>query len=148
MTSIDAISRSATACGSSAWSRQACSRKVSMFVVMSKLRTGAPSGKPTGLPEPRCELGFVERVVFADVEVADVVLLRLAGRQGAQGRAAEERDLHVLRVAVKAQHPAFALEAVEGRVPLHRLAHVGNRARDEFVEAAADVSFPVRHRID
>ena len=37
---------------------------------------------------------------------------------------------------MEAEEPALPLHAVERGVPLHCLAHVGDRARDEFVEAA------------
>src|SRR5207244_4862923 len=36
--------------------------------------------------------------------------------------------------------PALALDAIEGRVPLHGLAHAGDGAHDESVEAAPDVA--------
>src|SRR5262245_55568697 len=49
---------------------------------------------------------------------------------------------------MKGEEPAFALDAIEGRVPLDGLAHVGNGAHDERVEAAPDVAFPVRHGRD
>src|SRR5205085_9245190 len=51
----------------------------------------------------------------------------------------------VLRQAMEAEEPAPALDAVEGRVPPHGLAHAGDDARDERVEAAADVALPARH---
>src|SRR4029450_6663888 len=49
---------------------------------------------------------------------------------------------------MKAEEPAVALDAVEGRVPLDGLAHIGDGADDERVEAAPDVAFPPRHRRD
>src|SRR5439155_4470490 len=62
-----------------------------------------------------------------------------------QRRAAEESHLDVLREAGEAEEPALALDAIEGRVPFDRLAHAGDGAHDERVEAAADVAVPARH---
>ena len=94
---------------------------------------------------PVRELRLVELVVLVDVEVAHVLLLGLAGRDRTQRRAAEERHLDVVGEAMEAEEPAVALDAVEGRVPFHRLAHAGDGARDERVEAAPDVALPARH---
>src|SRR5262245_16545133 len=91
---------------------------------------------------------LVELVVRVDVEVAHFLLLGLAGWEGPQRRAAEERHFDVLREAMKVQEPALALDAIEGRVPLDGLAHVGDGAHDECVEAASDVAFPPRHGRD
>ena len=49
---------------------------------------------------------------------------------------------------MEAEEPALALDAVEGRVPPHGLAHVGHGAHDERVEAAPDVALPAGHRGD
>jgi hypothetical protein len=49
---------------------------------------------------------------------------------------------------MKAEEPALALDAIEGRVPFDCLAHVGDGAHDERVEAAPDVAFPARHGRD
>src|SRR5262245_61434791 len=53
---------------------------------------------------------------------------------------------------MKAEEPALtlalALDAIEGRVPLHGLAHAGDGAHDKRVEAAPDVAFPARHGRD
>ena len=46
------------------------------------------------------------------------------------------------------EEPALALDAIEGRVPLDGLAHVGDGAHDERVEAAPDVAFPARYGRD
>src|SRR5512145_1134425 len=108
----------------------------------------APAGQPAGLLHPTCESIFVDRVVFVDVEVAHVLVLRLAGWKRTKGRAAEESHFDVIREAMKAEEPAPTLDAVEGRVPLDRLAHVGDSARDEGVEAPPDVALPPRHRRD
>jgi len=47
-----------------------------------------------------------------------------------------------------AEEPALALQAIEGRVPLHGLAHTRDGTHDERVEAAPDVAFPARHGRD
>src|SRR5712691_4213758 len=49
---------------------------------------------------------------------------------------------------MKAEEPALALDAIEGRVPLDCLAHTGDGAHDERVEAAPDIAFPARHGRD
>jgi hypothetical protein len=53
---------------------------------------------------------------------------------------------------VKAEEPAaflsLALDAIEGRIPFDGLAHAGDGARDECVEATPDVAFPARHGCD
>src|ERR1700736_5991311 len=46
---------------------------------------------------------------------------------------------------MKVEKPALALDAIEGRVPLDSLAHVGDGAHDERVEVTPDVAFPARH---
>src|SRR5262245_48603493 len=106
------------------------------------------AGQLAGLLDPSGDLGFVERVVLADVEVAHVLLLGLAGRERMQRRAAEESHLHVLRKAMNAEEPALALDAVQRRVPFDRLVHAGDGALDERVEAAPDVAFPAGHGRD
>src|SRR5262249_13469006 len=111
-------------------------------------RSWSFAGQLAGLLHPGGELRFVELVVLADVEVAHVLVLGLAGGHRTQRRAAEERHFDVLREAMIAEEPALALDAIERRVPLHGLAHAGNGARDERVEAAADVAFPARHGRD
>jgi hypothetical protein len=80
-----------------------------------------------------------------NVEVAHVLVLRLDGRDWTQRHVAEERHLDVLREAMEGKEPALALDALEGRVPPHGLAHVGHGAHDERVEVAPDVAFPARH---
>src|SRR5262245_47012723 len=107
-----------------------------------------PAGQLRCLLDPTRHEFLIDRVVLADVEVAHVLLLGLAGGKRTQRCAAEEAHLHVPVEAVNAEEPAVALGAVEGRVPLHRLAHVGDRAFDERVEAAADVVFPSGHGRD
>ena len=68
------------------------------------------AGQPAGLLHPGGELRLVELVVLVDVEVAHVLVLGLAGRDGTQRRAAEERHLDVLREAMEAEEPALALD--------------------------------------
>src|SRR5207245_69543 len=63
-------------------------------------------------------------------------------------RAAEESHLDVVREGMEVEEPALALDSVEGRVLFDRLAHAGDGARNERVEAAPDVAFPARHRRD
>ena len=82
-----------------------------------------------------------------DVDLARV-LARAAGRDRSQRRAAEEGHLDVVGEEVERQEPALALDAVEWRVPLHGLAHVGHVPHDERVEALPEVALPARHRGD
>ena len=72
-------------------------------------RSHSFAGQLAGLLHPSGELSFVERVVLVDVEVAHVLLLGFAGREGTQRRPAEEGHLHVLGEAMEAEEPAFAL---------------------------------------
>jgi hypothetical protein len=65
-----------------------------------------------------------------------------------QGRATEKRHFHVLREAVITEELALSLDAMEGRVPFDSLAHAGDGADDELVEAAPDLLFPTRHGCD
>src|SRR6266852_9061680 len=111
-------------------------------------RSHSFAGQLAGLLHPSGELSFVELVVLMDVEVARVLALGLAWGDRTQRRAAEESHLDVLRDAMEAEEPALALDAIEGRVPFDRLAHAGDGAHDECVEAASDVAFPARHGRD
>src|SRR5437899_8035100 len=95
-----------------------------------------PAGQLRCLPDPTRHELLVELVVLVDVEVANFLLLGLAGGDRTQRRAAEESHLDVLRHAMEAKEPALALDAIEGRVPFDRLAHAGDGAHDERVEAA------------
>src|SRR5436305_674453 len=70
------------------------------------LRLHSFAGQLAGLLHPCGELGFVKLVVLANVEVARVLALGLAGRERAQRRAAEERHFDVLCKAVKGEEPA------------------------------------------
>src|SRR6202023_3661121 len=83
-----------------------------------------------------------------DVELARVLAVGLAGSDRTQRRAAEESHLDVLREAMDAEEPAFALDSVKRRVPFDCLAHAGDGAHDERVRAAPDVPFPARHGRD
>src|SRR3977135_1313196 len=65
-----------------------------------------------------------------------------------QRRAAEESHFDVAREAMDAEEPALALDSVERRAPFDCLAHAGDGAHDECVEAAPDVPFPARHGRD
>src|SRR5258705_10215054 len=56
-----------------------------------------PAGQRGGLSDPRRELHLVERFVLADVEVAHVLDLGLAGGRRSRRRAAEEGHLDVAR---------------------------------------------------
>ena len=67
---------------------------------------------------------------------------------GGSGRSDAPRKNATLTYFVKQwklRNQPFALDAVEGRVPPHGLAHVGHGAHDERVEAAPDVALPARH---
>src|SRR5439155_6111088 len=105
-------------------------------------------GQLAGLVHPSGELSFVELVVLMDVEVARVLALGRSRRDRTQRRAAEESHLDVVREAMDAEEPALALDSVKRRVPFDCLAHAGDGAHDERVEAAPDVVFPARHGRD
>src|SRR5690606_32119079 len=93
-----------------------------------------PAGQLRGLPYP-CRHGrLVQPGIFMDVEIARVRVLGRPGRHGLQRRAAKEGHLDVLGEAVKAEEPAAALDAVERRVPPHRLAHAGHGAHDQGIQ--------------
>ena len=101
------------------------------------------------LLHPVGHLRFVELVAFVDVEVAHFLVLGLA--PGGTGRSDAPRKKATLMYFVKtwsAEEPALALDAVERRVPFHGLAHAGDGAHDERVEAAPDIAFPARHGRD
>src|SRR5438445_6009636 len=115
---------------------------------LSPGRSHSFAGQLTGLLHPGGELSFVELIVLMDVEVAGVPALGLTGRDGTQRRSAEESHFDVFREAMDAEEPALAIDAVKRRVPFDRLAHAGNGARDERVEAVPDVAFPTRHGRD
>src|SRR5690606_26072735 len=107
-----------------------------------------PAGKLRCLSDPARHELLVEPVVLVNVEVARVLVLGRDGRDRTQRRAAEERHLDVPREAMDAEEPALALDAVQRRVPFDRLAHAGDGAHDERIEAAPDVAFPARHGRD
>src|SRR4029434_1915486 len=93
-------------------------------------------------------LRLVELVAFVDVEVAHALVLAGARRDRSQRRAAEEGHLDVVGEDVERKEPTLALDAIERRAPLHRLAHVGHVSHDERVEALPEVALPARHRGD
>src|SRR5919106_5855337 len=101
-----------------------------------------PAGQRGRLLHPGRHLRLVE-IVLVDVDPARV-LPRASGWNGSQRRASEEGHLDVVREGMEGDEPALALDAVEGRVPPHGLAHAGDVAHDERVEASPDVAFPAR----
>src|SRR5436190_15704446 len=115
-------------------------------------RSHSFAGQLARLLHPTGELSFVKLVVRMDVEVARVLALGSAGRDRTQRRAAEESHFDVAREAMEAEEPglplALALDSVQRRVPFDRLAHAGDGAHDERVEAAPDLAFPARHGRD
>src|SRR2546427_766676 len=111
-------------------------------------RSHSFAGQLAGLLHPSGELSLVELVALVDVEVAHFLLLGFDRGNRTQRRAAEESHLDVLREAMETEEPALALDAIEGRVPLHGLAHVGHVPHNERVEPAPDVALPARHRGD
>src|SRR4029077_19919773 len=108
-------------------------------------RSHSCAGQSAGLLDPSGELSFVELVVLMNVEVARVLALGLTGRDRAQRPAAEESHFDVVGEGMEAEKPALALDSVERRVPFDGLAHAGDGAHDERVEAAPDVAFPTWH---
>src|SRR3546814_1757969 len=110
---------------------------VALFMVVVR-PSHSFTGQLAGLLHPSGDLRLVELVVLVDVEVAHFLVLGLAGGHRAQRRAAEESHLDVLREAMVAEEPALALDAIEGRVPLHGLARVGDGAQDEGVERSEE----------
>src|SRR5262245_49865941 len=86
------------------------------------------TGQLARLLHPRSELRLIELIVFADVEVANLVVFGFPRRSWTQRRAAEERHLYVLREAMEVEEPAVTVGTVERRVPLDRLAHAGDCA--------------------
>src|SRR5436309_5010518 len=99
------------------------------------------AGQLAGLLHPSGELRFVELVVLMDVEVARVLALGLAGGDRTQRRAAEESHFDVVREAMEAEEPALPLDSVKRRVPFDCLAHAGDGAHGERVEAAPTPRF-------
>src|SRR5262245_38422323 len=106
----------------------------------------APARYCSRLLHPRCHLRLVE-IVFVDVDPARV-FARASGWNGSQRRASEEGPLDEAGEDVEAQEPAPVLDAIEGRVPPHRLAYPGYVTHDERVEAQPDVAFPAWHGRD
>src|SRR4051794_21135279 len=130
---------------------------VDAFFMALSLATHAPpiarshafAGQKDRLLHPSRELSFVERIVLMDIEVASVLALGLARGDRAQRCAAEESHLDVLRKAMHAEEPSVlfsrALDSIQRRIPFDGLAHAGDGARDERVEATPVVTFPARH---
>src|SRR6185295_5157509 len=115
---------------------------------LATIRSHAFAGQSARLLHPGGELRFVELVVLVDVEVARVLGLGRAGRDGSQRRAAEESHLDVLREDVDAEEPALIIDSIQRRVPFDGFAYPGDGALDERVEAAPDIAFPARHGRD
>src|SRR3954447_8780836 len=105
-----------------------------------------PAGQGGRLADPCRHLRLIE-IVFVDVDPARILGVA-SGWNGLQRRALEEGHFDVAREGMEADEPALALDAIEGRVPLDRLAHTRDCAHDERVEAAPDVAFPIRHGRD
>src|SRR5690242_17526869 len=114
---------------------------------MSSFHSHAFAGQPAGLLHPVRELLLVE-LALVDVEISYFFLFGLTDWERAQRGAAEERHFHVLRKAMKAEEPAALLDAVERRVPFHRLLHARDGADDEHIEPLADLALPARHGRD
>jgi hypothetical protein len=100
----------------------------------SWLRSHFFAGQKARLLHPSGELSFVELVVLMDVEVANVHLLGLAGRDTTQRRAAEESHLDVASVP-RMERGAIRVSSAEQSSPGFRfapsglLAEVSARAR-------------------
>src|SRR5687767_5758875 len=109
-----------------------------------RLRT--PPGQRRRLLHPGSHLRFIE-IILVDVDPA-CILARATGGNGPQRGASEEGHLDVAGEDVERHEPALALEAVERRVPLHRLAYSGRVSRDEGVDALPELALPTRHRGD
>src|SRR5229473_760325 len=122
------------------------------FILLAPHSAGFLSCEKAGqrgrLLHPVRHLRLVEFVAFVDVDVARVLALAGAGRDRSQRLAAEEGHLDVVREGVEPQEPTLALDAVQRRVPLHGLAHIGHVPHDERVEAFPEVALPTRHRGD
>ena len=76
-----------------------------------------------------------------DVEVAHFLVLGLAGGTGRSDVPRKKDTLTYFVKQWKPRNQPAALDAVEGRVPLHGLVHAGDGAHDERVETATDVRF-------
>src|SRR3546814_8066185 len=63
------------------------------------------AGQVGCLANPACDQFLVQRVVFVDVEIARVFVLRIDGRERIERGALEERDLDIAREAMEAQEP-------------------------------------------
>ncbi|EGE56530.1 hypothetical protein RHECNPAF_6420079 [Rhizobium etli CNPAF512] len=113
---------------------------------VTSLRSHPLSGQSAGLFHPVGELGFIDLVILADVEVTHVFLLGSARRRRIEQGAAEEGHLDVFREAMDAEEPALPCDPIERRVPFDCLGDARHRAGDYHVEATPDLAFPARHR--
>src|SRR5262245_11314399 len=113
---------------------------------MHRLSGLAPARYSSRLLDPARHLRLVE-IVFMDVDPARV-LARSSRWNWLERRASEEVHFDVARESMEREEPALALDAIKGRVPFHRLAHIGHVANDELIEAAPDIAFPARHGRD
>src|SRR5690554_1042365 len=92
--------------------------------------------------------GSLIKLAFVDIEVTHLRMFGRAGWERLQRRAVEESDFDILREAMNAEEPEVVLYPIEGRVPLHCLAHAGHEAFDQRIDAAPDLAFPARHGCD
>src|SRR5690606_4232 len=118
--------------------------------VKASLSSAWPShplaGRRRRLADPRAQPLVVEIVVLADVEIADLLVLRRLRGERIQRGPFQELDLHVARVAAERQEPPVVFRAaIEGLVPFHRLAHLGDRLGDQPVEVLSHSAFPPGH---
>src|SRR5262249_15529742 len=106
------------------------------------------TGQLGRLLHPVGHLSLVEFVAFADVYIARITALGVAGRNRTQRHAAEESHLDVLGKAMDAEDPAVSFTPVQRRVPFYCLVHAGDGAYDKRVNAAPDAAFPAWHGCD
>src|SRR3546814_8645325 len=94
-------------------------------------------GQRAGLANPVGGPRLVELVVLVDVEIAHVRIFGCLGRGRVQRGALEEGHLHIAVEAMEAEEPMVRRGiggAVERRIPLHRLADVGDRSEEQQSE--------------
>jgi hypothetical protein len=116
------------------------------IVQLAEFLLRAPARQRGRLLHPGRHLRIVE-VVLENVDPARV-LARASGWNGSQRCAAEEGHLDVVGENVERQEPTLVFDAVERRIPLHGLAHVGHVAHDERVQSFPEVALPAWHRGD
>jgi hypothetical protein len=100
------------------------------------------AGQVTRLLHPAGKEVAVYAGLFKDVVVTDVGHLGGAGRHGIEPGPAEEGYPHISGKTVKAEEPAFPIEAIKRAVPFDRLAQVGHQPRDHGIEVAHDGLLP------